>query len=165
MFLANRKNGYFFIQYLDPSTNQLRRKSTNSKLKSKALKFLRNFDPGSPNEMDVLNISRFRDEYLRYVNNNKSKKYIKSIVLSYRQLLRYCKDIPLQDLNARLLDQFISQRFSNSPATAVLYFRTLKAALSKAVVWGYIDENPFKKIKPSKLKNLFLYLFLNLNLK
>ena len=152
MYLIRRKNGTYYVQFIDPNTNLKRRISTGTKSKSEAFKFLRNFDPGLPNEKDVLRISRFRDEYLRYVNNNKSKKYIKSIGLSFRQLLRYCKDIPLQDLNAKSLDQFISQRVSNSPAAAVLYFRTLKAALSKAVVWGYIDENPFKKIKPPKLK-------------
>ena len=67
-------------------------------------------------------------------------------------MLSYSKDIPLEDLDARLLDQFISKKFSTSPAAAHLYFRTLKAALSKAVVWGYIDENPLKKIKPPRLK-------------
>ncbi|MCH7770203.1 MAG: tyrosine-type recombinase/integrase [Bacteroidetes bacterium] len=152
MFLAKRKNGYFFIQYLDPSKNQLRRQSTKTKSKSEALKFLRNFDPGLTNEKDVLKISRFRDEYIEYVTNNKSKKYIKSIGLSFRQLLRYSKDIPLEELDARLLDQFVSKKFSTSPAAALLYFRTLKAALSKAVVWGYINENPLKKIKPPRLK-------------
>ncbi|MEE9449657.1 MAG: tyrosine-type recombinase/integrase, partial [Ignavibacteriaceae bacterium] len=91
-------------------------------------------------------------EYLEYVANNRSPKYIKSIKLSFRQLLRYSKDIPLEDLDARLLDQFVSKKFSTSPAAALLYFRTLKAALSKAVVWGYIDENPLKKIKPPRLK-------------
>ena len=28
--------------------------------------------------------------------------------------------------------------------------RTLKAAFSKAALWNYIDENPFKKIKSPK---------------
>ncbi|MCH7722805.1 MAG: tyrosine-type recombinase/integrase [Bacteroidetes bacterium] len=152
MFLAKRKNGYFFIQYLDPSKNQLRRQSTKTKSKNEALKFFRNFDPGLTIKKDGLKISRFRDEYMEYVTNDKSKKYIKSIGLSFRQLLRYSKDIPLEDLDARLLDQFVSKKFSTSPAAALLYFRTLKAALSKAVVWGYIDENPLKKIKPPRLK-------------
>jgi len=151
MFLAKRKNGYFFIQYLDPSTNQLKRQSTKTKSKSEALQFFRNFDPGLTKEKDVLKISRFRDEYLRYVNNNKSKKYVKSIGLSFRQLLRYCKDIPLQELNPRLLDQFVSKKFSTSPAAVLLYLRTLKAALSKALVWDYINDNPLKKIKPPRV--------------
>jgi len=152
MFIGKRKNGYFYIQYFDPSTNQLKRKSTNTKSKSEALKFLRNFDSSLSNEKIHLKISRFRDEYLEYVTNNRSPKYIKSIKLSFRQLLRYSKDIPLKDLDARILDQFVSKKFSTSPAAALLYFRTLKAALSKAVVWGYIDENPLKKIKPPRLK-------------
>ncbi len=152
MFFAKRKNGYFFIEYKDPSTNQLKRLSTKTKSKSEALQFLRNFNPEINKENDGIKISNFRDEYLKYVTNNRSPKYIKSIKLSFRQLLRYSKDIPLEDLDARLLDQFVSKKFSTSPAAALLYFRTLKAALSKAVVWGYMDENPLKKIKPPRLK-------------
>jgi len=152
MYLIRRKNGTYYVQFIDPKTNLNRRISTGTKSKAEALKFFKNFDSGLTNEKDVLKISRFRDEYLKYVTNNRSPKYIKSIKLSFRQLLRYSKDIPLEDLDARILDQFVSKKFSTSPAAALLYFRTLKAALSKAVVWGYIDENPLKKIKPPRLK-------------
>jgi site-specific recombinase XerD len=35
-----------------------------------------------------------------------------------------------------------------------LYYRTLKAAFTKAIAWGYISENPFKKIKlPRQIKS------------
>ena len=152
MYLIRIKNGTYYVQFVDPNTNLKRRISTGTKSKAEALKFFKNFDSGLTNEKDVLKISRFRDEYLKYVTNNRSPKYIKSIKLSFRQLLRYSKDIPLEDLDARILDQFVSKKFSTSPAAALLYFRTLKAALSKAVVWGYIDENPLKKIKPPRQK-------------
>ena len=152
MYLIKRKNGTYYVQFIDPKTNLNRRISTGTKSKSDALKFFTNLEPGLTNEKGVLKLSRFRDEYIEHLTNDKSEKYIKSIKLSFRQLLRYSKDIPLEDLDARLLDQFISKKFSTSPAAAHLYFRTLKAALSKAVVWGYIDENPLKKIKPPRLK-------------
>jgi len=151
MFLSRRKNGYYFIQYLDPFTNQVKRKSTGTQSKNEALRCLRKFNPEVPNRIKPFRISRFRDEYLEYVANNRSPKYIKSIELSFRQLLLYSRNIYLQDLDARLLDYFVSEKFSSSPAAASLYFRTLKAAFSKAVVWGYIDENPLKKIRPPKL--------------
>jgi integrase/recombinase XerD len=56
------------------------------------------------------------------------------------------------NLTPRVLDQFISQRFATAPWSALMYYRTLKAAFSKAAVWGYISENPLKKIKPPKQK-------------
>ncbi len=152
MYLIRRKNGTYYVQFIDPKTNLNRRISTGTKSKADALKFLRNFNPDFCEEKNVIKLSNFRDEYIKYVTDNRSPKYIKSIKLSFRQLLRYSKDIALEDLDARLLDQFVSKKFSTSPAAALLYFRTLKAALSKAVVWGYIDENPFKKIKPPRLK-------------
>jgi len=152
MYLIRRKNGTYYVQFIDPKTNLKRRISTGTKSKAEALKFLRNFNPNFCEEKNVIKLSNFRDEYIKYVTNNRSPKYIKSIKLSFRQLLRYSKDIPLENLDARLLDQFVSKKFSTSPAAALLYFRTLKAALSKAVVWGYIDDNPLKKIKPPRLK-------------
>ena len=36
-----------------------------------------------------------------------------------------------------------------------LYYRTLKAAFSKAVVWEYLKENPLKKIKAPKVEKKF----------
>lgn len=151
MFLGKRKNGYYFIQYTDPFDAKIRRKSTGTRSKGEANRILRNFTPGLPEKAKPSKLSDFRDEYLKYVSNNKSLHYIRSIDLSFRQLIEYCRDLPLEKLSARTLDQFITQRFSNSPAATLLYFRTLKAALSKAVVWGYINENPLKKIKPPKL--------------
>lgn len=125
MFLSKRKSGYYFIQYLDPSTKKLRRQSTKTKSKREANKFFRNFEPELTIEKDVLKISQYREEYIEYITNNKSKKNIKSIELSFRQLLRYSNDILLIDLDARLLDKFVSKMFSTSPAAELLYFRTL----------------------------------------
>jgi len=66
--------------------------------------------------------------------------------------MNYSKDVYLHNLTPRILDQFIAERFSTAPWSALMYYRTLKAAFSKAVVWGYLIENPLKKIKPPKQK-------------
>ena len=152
MYLVKRKNGTYYVQFFNPLTNQIRRKSTGTKSKRDARTFLLQFDPAHKKPVEKINLSVFRDEYVKYAVSNKTAKYVKSITLSFRQLIKYCKDITLQNLTARVLDQFISERFSTSPSAALMYYRTLKAAFSKAVVWGYIDENPLKKIKPPRQK-------------
>jgi len=50
MYLIRRKNGTYYVQFVDPNTNLKRRISTGTKSKSEALKFLRNFDPGVSND-------------------------------------------------------------------------------------------------------------------
>ena len=39
--------------------------------------------------------------------------------------------------------------FARTQYGSALYFKTLKAAFSKAVQWEYLTENPFKKIGSS----------------
>src|ERR1035438_3080506 len=45
------------------------------------------------------------------------------------------------------MENYIISTFKRSKYTAALYFRTQKAAFSKAVDWDYISVNPFNKIK------------------
>lgn len=152
MFLLQRKNGTYYIQYLDPATKKYVRKSIGTKSKKEAMAFFKHFDPIPKQPINQIKLSEFRDEYIKYASANKTKKYSKSINLSFRQLMNYSKDISLQNLTPRILDQFIAERFSTAPWSALMYYRTLKAAFSKAVVWGYIEENPLKKIKAPKQK-------------
>lgn len=64
-------------------------------------------------------------------------------------------DMPLQMISTRIIDQFISSASASSKHSASLYYRTLKAAFNKAVVWNYIEENPFNKIKTPKVPKSF----------
>jgi integrase len=152
MYLIRRKNGTYYIQFFDPLTSQIRRISTKRNSKREAQVFLKQFNPVLDKSNDQIRLSSFRNEYLKYVAANKTEKYSKSIKLSFRQLLNYSKDVTLQNLTPRMLDQFIAEKFSTAPWSALMYYRTLKAAFSKAVVWGYLEENPLKKIKAPKQK-------------
>jgi site-specific recombinase XerD len=155
MFLLQRENGAYYIQYVDPVTKKYRRKSIGTKSKKEAMAFFKQFEPLPQQPLNLIKLSEFRDEYIKYAATNKTKKYSKSIKLSFRQLMNYSKDVSLQNLTPRILDQFLAERYSTAPSAASLYYRTLKAAFSKAVVWGSIDANPLKKIKPPKHKKSF----------
>ncbi len=104
-------------------------------------------------------ISTFKDEYISYVSGIKSRSYIRSIKLSFRQLIAFTGNMNLSFLDTRTLDKFINSTYSHAPKAAALYYRTLKAAFSKAVVWNYLPENPFKKIKaPRTLSTIPLFI-------
>ena len=138
MYLVRRKNGFYYIQFFDLITKKYRRKSIGTKSKKEAMAFFKQFDPVPEEPINLTRLSEFRDEFVKYVATNKTKNYTKSIKLSFRQLMYYSRDIYLQDLTPRVLDQFIAERYSTAPWSALMYYRTLKAAFSKAVVWGYI---------------------------
>ena len=104
-------------------------------------------------------ISKFQDEYVEYVQASKSKHYIRSIKLSFNRLTDYAGDIPLSKLDLKTLDKFISSTYAKAPRAAALYYRTLKAAFSKAVIWEYLPFNPLKKIKaPKNAKKLPIFI-------
>jgi integrase len=152
MYLTRTKKSPFYqiIYNVDGKRTTI---STKTSSKTEAVKFLRKF------QKEILHVeinestkflSEFAEEYYKYVLASKSHKYYKSVKLSFNHLLKYTGDVSLDGLNARILEQFITNSFSRAQSATLLYFRTLKAAFSKAVDWEYLYENPFKKIKPPK---------------
>ncbi|MGD8305600.1 MAG: tyrosine-type recombinase/integrase [Ignavibacteria bacterium] len=161
MFLIkDSKSPFYQIVYF---VNGKRTKiSTRKTTKSEAIKVLKDFEASFevlPETKKIISLSKYQKEYIEYSKQSKSKSYLKSINLSFRQLIQVTGDIPLQTISTRILDQFIISVYSRSKGAAGLYYRTLKAAFSKAVVWEYISENPFKKIKaPKQVKSLPIFI-------
>ena len=171
MFLTKEKNSpYYQVVYFIHGKRT--KKSTRKKTRTEAQKFMIEFaqrleSPNPPSEQlpevsktasNIL-ISKFRDEYVEYVQDSKSKHYIRSIKLSFKKLIDYAGDISLLELDLKTLDKFISYTYAKAPRAAALYYRTLKAAFSKAVIWEYLSSNPLKKIKaPKNAKKLPIFI-------
>lgn len=96
---------------------------------------------------NCLILSQFKNEYFNYIIPIKSKQYIRSILLSFKQLISFCGDIPLNSIDVKNIDHFVTSTFSRTKTGAHLYYRTLKAAFNKAITWNYISVNPFSKVK------------------
>ncbi len=160
MYVAKIKRSKFFqiIYFVDGKRKTLSTKSADRK---EAQKVLENFKVSLNNpvqeivhqlpiEVSLL-LSNFRDEYLEYIQPAKSKNYYESISYSFKQLISFCGDIPLNKIETKMIDKFICSTFNRTPKGAHHYYRTLKAALNKAISWDYISVNPFTKIKFPKL--------------
>jgi len=75
----------------------------------------------------------------------------------FRQFLG--KDILLTDITVNLVDNFLISVYHKAEHSARLYLRTLKSAFNKAINWGYLEDNVFKKIKlPKSIKKLPAYI-------
>ncbi|MCF8239765.1 MAG: tyrosine-type recombinase/integrase [Melioribacteraceae bacterium] len=134
--------------------------STKTKDEKKANEFLEEFKNSlnhpqppvkikspEPQLIELVYLNEFKKEYLAYIQPIKSAKYIKSIKLSFRQFENTIGNLPLSAIDVKTIDKFITITFTRAQKGAHLYYRTLKAAFTKAVAWGYLAENPFKKIK------------------
>lgn len=132
--------------------------STRTTNKEEAYKFLAKFDssnykkPITPIKGNSLLLSTFKDEYLKYAKLRFSKSYVeRSIEPAFKFLIDFAGDIPLKQLDLKTLDNFIINKYNSTESGAALYYRTLKAAFSKAVIWNYLSDNPLKKIKAPKV--------------
>ena len=148
----NKSPFYQIVYFVEGKRSTVSTKKTDYR---EAKKFLSSFEVPpkveKENESKLPVLSEFQNEYSSFMKLTKSKSYIKSINLSFRMLIQFTGDIQICNLNFRIIDNFIVSTFSRTPRGASLYFRTLKAAFSKAVLWDYIPENPFKKIKSPKV--------------
>ena len=168
MFVSmNRKSPFYQLTYeVDGKRTTISTKTTDLK---EANTFMMSFDKkiSSSKILPVesncttknITLTKFRSEYLEYLESSKSKHYVRSAKLSFNMLIKYTGDIQLKQLSLGSLDKFINSTFARSPRAAALYYRTIKAAFSKAIIWEYISENPLKKIKSPKVaKNLPLFI-------
>jgi integrase len=152
MFLLKRK-GIFYVEYLDVEENRVRRVSTSQRIKREALKFLTEFENHLKTKKSFKHIflDDYQKQYAEYIKTNLSAKYHTTVKLSFKQLIDYTGNIPLSKLNYSLLDKFFTETHNRTQQGAWTYYRVLKSAFNKAILWGYIQQNPLQKIKLSKL--------------
>jgi site-specific recombinase XerD len=158
MYLAkNHKSPYYQIVYF--INGKRTTVSTKENKKNNAEKYLKNFKKSfnihlelKENTVIPIDLKSFRNEYLKYVKSIRSSSYISSINLSFNQLENYLGNVQLNNIDVRMIDKFITSTFERTHRGAHLYYRTLKAAFTKALLWNYLNENPFKKIKFPKLQ-------------
>jgi site-specific recombinase XerD len=152
MFLLKRKSVYY-VEYLDVEENRVRRVSTHQSIKRDAIKFLSDFEKNLKTQKSYKHIflDDFEKQYSDYVKDNLSAKYYTSVKLSFRQLISFTGNIPLSKLNYPLMDTFFIETFNRTQHGAWTYYRILKSAFYKAILWGYVDNNPFQKITLPKI--------------
>ncbi|MCH7974773.1 MAG: tyrosine-type recombinase/integrase [Bacteroidetes bacterium] len=164
MFLTRDKKSPFYqiVYFVDGNRTK---KSTKKKTKSEAGKVLKKFlFDFNGNEVKVklksVSLAQFRQEYITYCKSCRSHSYIeRSIIPAFNKFTAFIGAANLNKISSRQVDKFITSINSYSTSSAGLYYRTLKAAFSKAVVWEYIQENPFKKIKaPKQVKSLPIFI-------
>ncbi len=149
-----KRDGYYHVEYFDQNTKKLRRKSLKTKNKNEALKKLSEFENSFNHAQKYIDITliKFADEYRQYIRTAGTIKYFASVDLTLRKLIVSMKtDTLLTDLTRAIMEKYLLDIFRKSKYAAHLYYRTLKAAMNKAIMWDYIKVNPIKGIKLPKI--------------
>lgn len=91
----------------------------------------------------------FAIEYEKFIECNHSEKYLISVKLTFKHFLKFFSPVRiLNTITLKEIEAFITWLRKSAPKGFVVYFRTLKAAFSKASDWGYITiDNPCKRVK------------------
>ena len=157
MFLSRSKKSPFYqiIYEVEGKRTTVSTKTTDL---NEARKFLASFTiPVKINNVvyeanNSILLEDFKNEYVGFTKLSKSKYYVtRSIEPAFKFFIQHCGNILLSEITTRHIDNFIMSTYQRTQSGAALYYRTLKAAFSKAVVWNLLQENPFKKIKAPKV--------------
>ncbi len=155
MYLSKRSNGIYYIFY-ENSFSKKTCISTKTKLKSEALSFLTSFrqklkERESLKTIPIL-LKDFAFEYLKYSESIHSINTTKSIKSFFNNLINYCGNIPLTDLNKDKLSDYTQERMKQvSPYVVKREFAYLSVLINYALGKKYLTENPVKGLKRIKL--------------
>lgn len=121
--------------------------------KIKAIKAL--LGEGQVATSSSISIKQFAEEYSAFIKTNLSISYWVSVELAFKHLLKFFSGATaLNVIKLKEIEKFIDYLKKDAPQGYRVYYRTLKAAFNKAIDWGYISENYFRKYKlPKKQRN------------
>ena len=150
MFISRRENGVFYLFYKNEAGEQ-RKVSTRTKLKSEAIRFLRQFDAEQHKRTrNTANITftEFSAKFLEYVKANLLPRTHELNHLSLNQFLNVTGNLPLGSITAYHGDCFKSALVAKiRPVTVNMRLTKLKAALQMAVRWEMPSRNPLSSVK------------------
>lgn len=153
IYLIKPKNKPFY-QIIYFRNGKKTSKTTKTKRKSEAMKFLSEFKKNLQTKEIIpeIKLSDYREKYLEYMKRGYSKSYLTSIDLSLRKLQEFTGDVYLNKITRAIAEDFITSTYKRTKYGARVFNRNLKAAFNKAMEnWKYVEENPFKKIKIPKI--------------
>lgn len=102
-----------------------------------------------------ITLKSFCSEYENYIKQNRSSSYLRSVKISLNYLINYLgEQIVLCSIQLKDCENFITYLQQNVKKGFVVYYRNIKAAFNKAIEWGYLEKNCFKKIRLPKKQRI-----------
>jgi site-specific recombinase XerD len=146
-----KRGGIYHLEYHDID-GRLRRVSTKCTKKNEAFSFMLKFqkEQESISKIKPYAIATTIKEYENYLEANFSKFYLAAVRIHLRRFREYVGDISISNIRMNEVEMFLSIIAKESKIKAKKYHVTINTFFNKAVVWGYIQNNPANKIKLPK---------------
>jgi site-specific recombinase XerD len=145
-FISRHKNGYWYLFY-DDENGIRRRKSTKSRTKSGALKFMRSYIPSVPKGKKI-SLPVFESRIIGYVTSHHKRGTVTIYRQAFKHLRSVIGNVPVDRIGAVHVDTFKTVRMQTvRPATLRIDLATLKAAFNLALRWEVVAVNPFARVK------------------
>jgi integrase len=101
-----------------------------------------------PTGTSSVTLQSFVDEYLIFVERNRSAKTLEGVKLICKYLLKYFSPIKkIETIKLKEVEEFIESLKKTAPLGVYNYHRALRAMWNQGIAWDYSKENPFSKIK------------------
>ena len=153
MFLFKSPTGIWHLYYINTAGKRTK-VSTKTKVKSKALHFLRTFRLDEQSRPRNISFVEFELQFMNYAAGNFTESNGELYRRAFRNFLALCGNIPLRQVSALHWDKYkvLRQRVKEngiavSPITINIELRCLKAAMNTALRWGFLATNPFASLK------------------
>lgn len=153
MFLTKRK-GIYYLYYEDLNTKKRKKVSTKTKLKSEAVKFLRNFKPETKvMKTEVIYLETLQFEVLKYTQSNLSPATHRLYITALKNLIDYLGNKPIKQITTKELDNYKNKRAEHiRKATVNIELTCIKAIFNLAFKWDFININPANNVKKFKIE-------------
>src|SRR5690606_7356150 len=100
-------------------------------------------------------IGEYNTEYEKYIERNRSAKYLLSVKGSNNKMLKYFSpNRKLSEIKRKDIELLLEKFKIKSPRGYRVDFRNIKASFNMAVGWGYIVENPCSRIRLAKMQQM-----------
>jgi len=158
MFLSNaNKSKTYYLYFLNPVTNKVTSRSCKTKLKSEALRVMKEFkignSPRSKIDISSLKLSTVRDKLLSHYQSNNSKNTFLSYRNSFDNLSRIIGDMFISSIGKSDLEEFKLRRSKEVNLISTnIDIRNIKAMFNKLIEFELLEFSKIKTIKQFKIE-------------
>lgn len=158
MFLSNaNKYKKYYLYFVNPLTNKMTARSCNTKLKSEATQFLKDFkfENTKKPEIDksILKLSDVRGKILSHYEMNNSYNTFLSYRNSFDNLIRIIKDKQISSINKSDIEEFKLKRSKEVNLISTnIDIRNIKAMFNKMIEFELLDYSKVSSVKQFKIE-------------
>lgn len=158
MFLSNsNKYKIYYLFYINPLTNKMTSRSCNTKLKSDATKFLKDFKFETTKKPEInksiLKLSDVREKILSHYKMNNSYNTFLSYRNSFDNLIRIIKDKQISCINKSDIEEFKLKRSKEVNLISTnIDIRNIKAMFNKMIEFELLDYSKISSAKQFKIE-------------